>query len=222
MMFFFFISILFRTVCEQTTFIYSGRCYTSCPEHTFMLPEKSNIALNLSSDTDTAKLHERAIIPKIPQKKCGVCHLSCLRCRGPTNADCTECTSESIFREVMPNETYCDPGEHESGSPQVIKLFDHNQYSNDTKRQSHKSIFHQLIEHASISTTLIYIASVTIVLFIVYMACKLCGENPTANSNDKKNYAYNRIAFDGTDQIAMEQEIMIHASDSSEETETIK
>lgn len=218
-----FIFILIQTVCEQTTFIYNGRCYTSCPDHAYMLPESSNIDLN--SDSATARLHERAVIPSVPQKKCAACHISCLRCRGPLKSDCTECATESIYREVAPNETYCDPGEHEVGSPQVVKLFEPSHSSNNTDQNlSHKSIVQQLIEHTTISTALIYIASVTIILFTVYIACKVCGgTSTTVNTNDKKKYAYNRIAFDGTnDQIAIEQEMMIHASDSSEETETIK
>lgn len=187
-----------------------------------MLPEIPNVDLN--SDNATARLHERAVLSNVPQKKCAACHITCFQCRGPLNSDCTECAPESIYREVASNETYCDPGEHEIGSPQIIKLFDPNHTSNSTDHNlSHKSIVQQLSEHISISTALIYIASVIIILFAVYLTCKLCGESATVISNDKKKYAYNRIAFDGTnEQIAIEREVMISASDSSEETETIK
>lgn len=213
-------------MCVQTTFIYEGHCYTSCPEHAYMLPEKPNNSINFTSDLDTARLHERAVLPNIPQKKCGKCHESCLRCRGPSNADCTECTSESKYREITSNETYCDTDEHDAGSPQIINIFD--PHLNYTNQNSHASIV-QIFQHSSISTTLISIASVTIILFTIYLTCKLCGDDKittttttTSALNNKKNYAYNRIAFDGNDQIALEQEIMIHASDSSEEADSLK
>lgn len=213
-------------MCEQTTFIYNGRCYTSCPDRTFMLPEKPNVEMKSKNASEVTTPppplpRKRAVIPTIPQKQCSSCHESCLRCRGSLNSDCTECATESIYREVALNETYCDPGEHEAGSPQVIKLFDNDHNFNSSQRFSHKSIFKHFFEHISIYMILIYVLAVTIVLSTICLICKICCKN-SASSNDKKNYAYNRIAYDGTnDHIILEQE-MIHTSDSSEETETIK
>lgn len=167
---------------------------------------------------------KRAVVPNIPQKQCAPCHVSCLRCRGPLDHECTECAQEMVYREVRPNETYCDPGEHESGSPKVIKLFDNDHNSNNTNHNfSYKSIFPMIFDHISIYVVCIYIVIVTIILFTVRAACRTFCINTTSNSNDKKNYAYNRIAYDGANEhIITEQEKFIQASDSSEETEMIK
>lgn len=187
-----------------------------------MLPEKPFAKMNL--DDSVASLHERAVAPTVPQKLCSPCHVSCLRCRGPSDHECTECTSESVYREVFPNETYCDPGEHEVGSPKVIKLFQNDHNANDTAQNfSHKSIIQLIFEHISIYMLVIYVLSVTMITITIYIICRTFFTNPTANGNDKMNYAYNRIAYDGTnDHIILEQEMVINASDSSEETEAIK
>lgn len=192
-----------------------------------MLPEKSNV--KLIPENATAAMHERAVLPNPPQKKCGPCHTSCLRCSGPSNFQCTECTPESIYRENAPNETYCDPGEQEAGSPKITKLFNHDQMINANGSQvnhvSHKSIIQQIVDMPTFITAIIYILSVTIIIFIVIMVYKTLYPNigVNSNSNDKKNYAYNRIAYDGTNEhIVMEQELMIPSSDSSEDVETNK
>lgn len=191
-----------------------------------MLPEKSNI--KIIPENATATMHERAVLPNVPQKMCGPCHLSCLRCSGPSNFECTECTPESIYRENAPNETYCDPGEHDAGSPKITKLFNHDQMINANGSQvnlSHKSIIQQIVDLPTFVTAIIYILSVTIIIFILLMVYKTLHPNVGVNSssNDKKNYAYNRIAYDGNNEhIVMEHELMIPSSDSSEEVETNK
>ncbi|XP_031635656.1 furin-like protease 1 isoform X1 [Contarinia nasturtii] len=215
--------------CEQTTFIYEGRCYTACPERTYMLPETPLITKPKTNSTSTKPPRKRAIVQSIPQKKCGACHATCLRCRGPLNNECTECPTESILRGALPNETYCDrASEHnENGWPKVIKLFDNDHNSNNTEHNfSHKSIFKVFFDHISIYMVMAYIVSVIIVMLIIRIACKSFYSNTTTTiSNDKKNYAYNRIntvGYDGNDHIIMEHEMIINTSDSSEETETIK
>lgn len=191
-----------------------------------MLPEKSNI--RILPENATATMHERAVLPIPPQKRCGPCHESCLRCSGPSNFQCTECAPESIYRENAPNETYCDPSEHEAGSPKITKLINHDdQMINANGSQlnlSHKSIIQQIVEMPTLVTAIIYILSVTIIIFIVVMVHKTLDPNVGVNStSDKKNYAYNRIAYDGNNEhIVMEQERMIPSSDSSEDVETHK
>lgn len=208
-------------MCEQTTFIYKGHCYTACPERTFMLPERPNT--KLISDNSTASLHERrAVVQNVPQKQCADCHPSCLRCRGPLDHECTECATESVYRETAPNETYCDPGQREIKSQQ---LFNKDQNNNDTQQNlSHKSIFQILFEHVSIYVIFIYILVVIIIILIGRIVVNAFFRNSIrTNSSDKKNYVYDRIAYDGTnDEIVMQQEININTSDSSEEIEIIK
>lgn len=190
-----------------------------------MLPEKSSV--KILPENATAAMHERAVLPIPPQKRCGPCHISCLRCSGPSNFQCTECSPESVYRENAPNETYCDPGEHEAGSPKITKLFNHDQLINANGSQvnlSHKSIIQQIVDLPTLVLTIIYVLSVTIIVFIVLMVYKILHPNDAAStSNDKKNYAYNRIAYDGNNEhIVMEQELMIPSSDSSEDAETNK
>lgn len=187
-----------------------------------MLPETANAKMN--PGYTGASLHERAVVQNVPQKFCSPCHTSCLRCRGPSEHECTECSAESVYREVSPNETYCDTNEHDVGSPKVVKLFQNNQHSNETAQNfSHKSIPRLIYDHISIYMIVIYGISVTMILFTIYIITRTFFTNPTTNGNDKKNYAYNRIAYDGNnDQIVMEQEMIINTSDSSEETEPIK
>lgn len=186
-----------------------------------MAPERSSIKLLPENATST--MHERAVLPNIPQKKCDRCHVSCLRCTGPSNFQCTECTQNMIYRENSPNETYCDPGpdEHEEagGSPTITKLFSPHQINGTQMNLSHQSIFQEIAGMPTLVTGIIYILSVTIILLVLIMIYKLLHPNVgVISNNDKKNYAYNRIAFDGqNDQIIMEQELMIPNSDSSEE-----
>lgn len=129
------------------------------------------------------------------------------------------------YREVLPNETFCDPGEHENGWPKVVKLFENDHNSNNTIHNfSYKSIFQIFFDHISIYVVCIYIVIVTIIIFTIRAVCRTFYTNTnTPNGNDKKNYAYNRIAYDGANEhIITEQEKFIQASDSSEETEMIK
>lgn len=206
-------------MCDQTTFIYNGHCYTACPERTFMLPEKPN-TFKLLLENATSSLHERAVVQNVPQKQCGDCDSSCLRCRGPSDHECTECATELVYREIAPNETYCDPGQREIKSQ---KLFNIDQNHNETQPNlSHKTIFQNLFEHVSIYVIFIYIIVVTIILLIVRMGVNAYLKHKTW-TNSKQNYVYDRIAYDGTnDDIVMQQEININISDSSEETEIIK
>lgn len=217
-------------MCEQTTFNYKGRCFTSCPEKTYMLPEKAGIISKSKSNdglsSSAASLHRRAVISNVPQKRCGDCHVSCYKCRGPNAHECTECTSEAAYREVNANETYCDRSEHDDGSSlKVIKLFgnDHSN-SSDQHNFSHKTFFQIYFEPSSMLLMIIYIIAVTVIALIVRVIyLTYCSTVSNPNVNDKKNYAYNRIAYDGTnDHIIMEQEMNLNISDSSEETETIK
>lgn len=209
-----------RTVCEQTTFNYKGHCYTACPERTFMLPEKPTT--KLISENSTASLHERAVVQNVPQKQCGDCHSTCLRCRGPLVHDCTECATESVYREIASNQTYCDPGQREIKSQTI---FNNDQNSKETQQNlSHKSFFQILFEHKSIYIIGIYIVVVIVILLIVRIfVSTFIGNYVRASGNDKKNYVYDRIAYDGTnDDIVLQREINITSSDSSDEIEIIK
>ncbi|KAJ6633164.1 Furin-like protease 1, isoform 1-CRR [Pseudolycoriella hygida] len=84
--------------CFQNTFLYEGKCYTACPQRSYMVPELASISLRSQT--------KRAIVP-VPQKKCETCHFSCLNCRGPNDYDCTECAPDSVYTLKFLNESYC-------------------------------------------------------------------------------------------------------------------
>lgn len=211
-------------MCEQTTFIYNGHCYTSCPDRTYMMPEKPR--KNSKSDHITSTLRKRAVVQMIPQKQCAACHQSCYQCRGPMAYECTECTNESFYREVTSNESYCDVGPTiQNDELEVLKL---EHASNETSIHRFSQKFSLIFNQFSIFIIFIFIVLVTIFLIIVRFVCiRLTTKASSVNSSgiDKKNYAYNRIAYDGNNEhIIMEQEIVAETSedDSSDDAETIK
>lgn len=108
------------------TFLYEGRCYTSCPERSYAVINGAGNRFVASSveeliDTDTAAakrvrpLVRRAIkMPDEPPpdettRLCLACHFSCLKCRGPNDYDCTACAPDSVYTERLTNATYCLP-----------------------------------------------------------------------------------------------------------------
>lgn len=115
-MFFFHSRITFYfSECAHQTFIFDGRCYNTCPERSFIVPEK--VSENIESKGLSVKKRRHAmnidefdslddIIGKTnraisssessitPQKLCGSCHDVCLKCNGPTENDCLTCDSD--------------------------------------------------------------------------------------------------------------------------------
>lgn len=113
---FYVLFFLFKQIaeCAHQTFTFDGRCYTTCPERTFIVPEKisdgtvaskglslrkreTNIdefgsLQDIIGRTDSMK--NRAITPSSAQKLCGSCHESCIRCNGPLDNDCIMCDSD--------------------------------------------------------------------------------------------------------------------------------
>lgn len=98
--------------CARTYFLYDGKCYSTCPERTFIVPEKV-VADNVRSKGLSVKrrasnidefdnlqdiigrteslVENRAIMLSSAQKLCGSCHESCLKCNGPLESDCVIC-----------------------------------------------------------------------------------------------------------------------------------
>lgn len=100
--------------CAHQTFTFDGRCFTTCPERTFIVPEKVSAGIAGSKGLSLRKraanidefdnLHDiidrteslvknRAIMSGSTQKLCGSCHESCLKCNGPLDSDCVLCDS---------------------------------------------------------------------------------------------------------------------------------
>lgn len=182
----------------------------NCPDRSYMLAERP----------------PRAVVTNIPQKKCADCHQSCNRCRGPNAYECTECLNESTYREVSSNETYCDVNENAqpkdvNGELKVIKM-DHIINEDEHKRFSHKSFSQLFYDHFSLFMLIIYVVAVLIALIIIrltYMRMSRKVNQSNGGNDGKKNYAYNRITYDGTnDHLLMEQTLVNNStSDSSDE-----
>lgn len=186
-----------------------------------MLPEK--IRSKAKSVISTNAPHERAIISDASQKQCADCHSTCYKCRGPSASDCTECTADYNFRNATTNESYCDIIEQpDANVPKVVKLFDGEHNTNTTSNQFSQKTFLQTIASLPLNLIFICLAVVCVILLVLRIIClKYCG-NENESHADKKNYAYNRIGYDGTtDHIIMEQDILT-ISDSSDEIEPNK
>ncbi|XP_059621906.1 furin-like protease 1 [Phlebotomus argentipes] len=110
--------------CEQGTFLNDGLCYASCPNGTYVAADevpksrhreghvslRSSTHKSLDPDDDYATLEpQRRAVPsqKILQPKvCLPCHSSCLRCRGPSEAECSACT-ESYDLVTLKIDSFC-------------------------------------------------------------------------------------------------------------------
>lgn len=196
---FFFFFLL--TECDQMTFLYEGRCYTVCPDHSYMLPEK---------------LRRQSSLPqKMPHKECATCHYSCLECHGPNDYDCIRCLSESQFRRTKFNQTFCVPVPLDEITNGGETLNEHS---------TNSFISHNLADRNNLIFFLIYlvfIISITIastffiVRFIITQYCT------APKGKDQNNYAYDRIAYDGTndqEHVVIERQMLdeCNLSDSEE------
>lgn len=207
----FFLSVFVFAECDQTTFLYEGRCYTDCPEHSYMVPEASpNQALQAVITTVQAL---RSIAAKMPRKQCAACHYSCLKCRGPNDYECTRCTNEAQYRRTEFNQTFCVP----------VPL-DEITIGDNVEQSTSNFTSHNLGDRKNLIFFLIYlvfIISITIVstFFIVrFIITQYC---TAPKGKDQNNYAYDRIAYDGTNEqehVVIERETLddCNLSDSEE------
>lgn len=213
-------SFLCHTECNETTFSYNGSCFASCPVQTYVLPEKLRAG---SRKPMAVPPHERAVISDASQKQCADCHTTCYRCRGPNAYDCIECSSGFIHRIVTANESYCDT---DANPQKILKLFDGDHNANVTVNDfSHKNLLQTLLDYDTISMVIVsvYVMAFLVFLLILRIVYVKCCATASDSHTDKKNYAYNRIAYDGTnDHIIMEQDMLHTISDSSDEIEPNK
>lgn len=185
---------IYFTECIKNTFQYEGKCYTSCPERAFMLPEGTAMDLDQPSvrksaslkarrmtkhrrDTENGNETERAIkMPIYPQKLCAPCHFSCLKCKGPNDYDCTDCAPDAVYTEKSTNEAYCS-----APTP-----------------TNYDQIYAVLLVVIPVLTLFFVIVSVSWMLKIRY-----CSDDKIRSS-----YAYDKIAFDGKHIITPSEKIL--------------
>lgn len=111
--------------CAHQTFIFNGRCFNTCPERSFIVPEKVSENVQQSKGLSVKKRRHAMNIDEfdslddiigrsknavgnrdvtessttLPQKLCGSCHEVCLKCNGPTENDCLTCDSD--FNQII-------------------------------------------------------------------------------------------------------------------------
>lgn len=121
------------------------------------------------------------------------------------------------------NESYC---EADANPLKVVKMFDGDHNPNATvDKFSHKSVLHTLLDVDTRSMLIIsiYVVAILALFLVSGIAYVKCCTTVSDSHTDKKNYAYNRIAYDGTnDHIIMEQDMLQTISDSSDEIEPNK
>lgn len=182
-----------------------------CPEHSYMLaeelPSQSSQKLVASSQS------MRSVTVKTPHKECAACHYSCLECRGPNDYECTRCTNEAQFRSTEFNQSFCVP----------VPLGEIT-ISNNVEQSTNNFTSHNLSDRKKIIFFLVYlvfIISITIVstFFIVrFIITQYC---TAPKGKDQTNYAYDRIAYDGTndqEHVVIERDMLddCNLSDSEE------
>lgn len=117
--------------CERSYYLFDGNCFTTCPEKTFLLPERAPAAGNVRSkglslkrraanvdefdslrdligNTETLVRNRAIMTSSSPQKLCGSCHDSCSTCKGPLDSDCIRC-DENYNRIDSGSSVSCKP-----------------------------------------------------------------------------------------------------------------
>lgn len=118
--------------CERQAFTYEGGCFFTCPDRTFIVPEKVSAgggsldSKGLSLRRREANIDEYRSLQDIigrtesfvknratltdghNQKLCGRCHESCASCNGPADTDCLICERDHN-RSVMGSQVVCTP-----------------------------------------------------------------------------------------------------------------
>lgn len=213
--------------CSHQTFTFDGRCYNTCPERTFIVPEKASSGEVGSSKSESLSLKKRdanfddlqdiigrteslvknrAIMAESVQKLCGSCHASCTRCKGPLDSDCVICGAD--YDQVIIG----------SGIGCLRK-------ANATTWNIMESLQHELNGYSPTEIILIsfvMVASVVIMCVCVYLLCRRHGaHNSAAAERDKTfsgKYSYDPIVQDN-EEIMLIRAPTIAAAASYDDTE---
>lgn len=215
--------------CSHQTFTFDGRCYNTCPERTFIVPEKAASGSGEvgSSKSESLSLRKRdanfddlqdiigrteslvknrAIMAESVQKLCGSCHASCTRCKGPLDSDCVECDTD-YDRVIIGSGIGC------------------LRKTNATTWNILDSMQHELNSYSPLEIIVIsfvIVASLVIMCVSVYLLCRRHGaSNPAAAERDKTfsgKYSYDPIVQD-LEEIMLIKAPAIAAAASDDETE---
>lgn len=184
----------------ENLLLYEGKCYTTCPERSYILPEPLKTRLR-SAGRDTSRslrdIHQaiadkRAILKSTPQKQCASCHFSCLKCQGPSDYDCTSCAPDSILNKRSNTEAYC------MTKVSVVETSQNALYEEHGKRLIVPII-------AGVLT------SIGLISAIVWSVLRLTGKRK------EHEYIYDRIAFvssNDNDTVIIDQDVLDDSSES--------
>lgn len=184
-----------------------------CPDHSYMVAEQLPSQLAAQAFVK-ASPSLRSIAPKKPHKQCAACHYSCLECRGPNDYECTRCTNEAQFHSTEFNQSFCVPvALDEITTGDTIEPSSTNNFLSHNLGDRKNLIFFLIYLVFIISITIV--STFFIVRFIITQYCT------APKSKDQNNYAYDRIAYDGTNEqehVVIEREMMddCNLSDSEE------
>lgn len=184
--------------------MYRGRCYTRCPEQTYMVPE------TLNDENPTKK----------PQKQCSACHYTCADCDGSHDYECTRCFGESAMRKNSFNQTFC-VNQPETIPLNVIATYegvekDVLQHQSEQQRPHitrNKLIFYILYG--------VFIVSITCALTVLIVR-RLWRQFCQNETKKKQNYVYDRVDYMGTnepDKIFIQNGLLHDFSDSDDADE---
>lgn len=188
--------------CAHQTFTFDGRCYNTCPERTFIVPERipsgsaGSKGLSLrkreANSDEFGNLQDiigrteslvknREIMQGSTQKLCGSCHESCFRCNGPLDGDCVDCDSE--YNQII------------IGSSVSCR----RKLTNATKPTLLDSIKSELKSYSTLKVILIsllMVVSLVITCISIYLLCRRCDSDNGSSDRDKaflNKYSYDRI-----------------------------
>lgn len=112
--------------------MYKYRCYSSCPDGSYIVPEiapidkvsqkrEKSLSLRFAGEEESLSelgdVRAELLMGSTIQKLCASCHFSCLRCHGPEENQCVTCVPNYIYT-IIDNETFCkapafDDDDHE-------------------------------------------------------------------------------------------------------------
>lgn len=227
------------TECAHQTFIFDGRCYNTCPERSFIVEEKvsENVgeakglsvkkkrhAMNIDEFDNLQDiigrteyvLKNRAITTSpsqsaSPQKLCGSCHESCLKCNGPTENDCLTC--EADYNQIIIGSSItCHPKSSSSPPSSTAVLF------NDGNKSTLNSITSKLknysIEKIVLVSSMFGILLMTtcICIYILFIKCdcdilssfydktkqliRKASGSKVVNTTEREKYTYNIVEME--------------------------
>lgn len=191
--------------CLPGTFLYKDRCWSHCPEQSYMVPEiprsrnrnndfqpDENI-ISVRSTLDDQYVpnstlfdepsEKRAIMPPIPQKRCAPCHVSCLLCRGPDPNECLQCHPGNHLTIVSADETYCYPATNGNNLSRATGQLSSGEDTDDDSLLKDLSAFWSVV-----------VPSMVVIVFVVVFS--LLGAHLISRWKNSNTHSYEKVAFD--------------------------